>query len=135
MSITIEWKHKHAVIDPATRFTFGKFSSFIKRLTSLRVMFYSFNGALKPWWFGILNCIGPLTNSICNWASDRKLLCILGYCSTMLVNVVNEDELYLTLRFGWYFMSPLRLYLCPNHNENGTLSNTYILKPWCLTQW
>lgn len=134
VSITIEWKNEHAVIDPATRSIFGKFCSFIKRITSLRVMFYSFNSGPKPWWFGILNCIGPLTNSMCNWASDRRPLFILGYFSTMFVNVV----------WGWVvfkykiwviFMCPLRLYLCPNHNENGTASNTYILKAQCLTQW
>ena len=34
---------------------------------------------------------------------------------------------------GWIFMCLLRLYLCPNCNEKGTVSNIYILSPQFLS--
>lgn len=128
VNMTIEWSNEYTIIDPGTWFIFRKFSSFIKRIASPRIMVYSFNGVPKPWCTEILNCLGPLTSSMCNWATDRRLLFIVRYFSTMCVDVV-WYKLY--LRFGWIFTCPLRIYHCPGCNEKGTVSNIYILSPQC----
>lgn len=87
VKMTIEWNNEYAIIDPGTWFIFRNFSSFIKRIASSRIMIYSFNCVPKPLCTEILNCLGPLTNSMCNWATDRRSLFIVRYFSTMCVDV------------------------------------------------
>lgn len=130
--MTTEWYNDYAIIDPGTQFIFRNFSSFIKKIASTRIMAYSFNCVPKPWCTEKLNCLGPLTNSMCNWATDRRPLFIVCYFSTMCVDVVWVQVVFKI----WvnFYMPPWESIFSLTCNKKGTVSNSYVLSSQCSTQ-
>lgn len=86
-------------IDLVNEIILREIFSFMERSMSVRILLYSFSTVTEFWWFGILNCILPLTNNMHKWAAD--IFIHIRLFKQMIADIVKNVE-YLSMLFHNY---------------------------------